>query len=213
VEPLRPVQAAAQRVPVSLEAAAEAPSAAWARQVRSVLLPALPVSAFRPAAAQPTGRRPMARPRAAPARTEALEAGRGAISWRPLLPRRSPARISCARCISGAISSRARRIALRQRTARNCRSTSADDANVSGPTAEPVLCQRIQKRRLQDVLPDGDDRRLPARRVGSDRPPPSLNPSRGPLTSETASGLIRTAVRLIAPRRRGARYPYRISGT
>jgi hypothetical protein len=110
VEPLRPPSAVAQRVPLSQEPSVEAPLAALAHRVRSVPLPALPASALRPAAGHPTGPR-MAPPQGHPARTEALGAGHGAIFRRPILPRRSPAAISCVRYISGASSSRARRTA------------------------------------------------------------------------------------------------------
>jgi hypothetical protein len=109
VGPLRPASAVAPPVPVSLEPAVEAPSAALARRVRSVLLPALPASGLRPAVAHPTGRR-MAPPRGR-ARTQALGAGRGATSRRPIRSSRNPAPTGYVPCTSRAISSKAPRTA------------------------------------------------------------------------------------------------------
>ena len=113
MEPLRPAGAVAQRVPVSVEAAVETAPLVAARRVRSVhrTLPVLPARALPQAVAPPAGRRRMGRPRGQPVRRQALGAGRGATSWRPLPVRKCAAPTSCVPCTSGAMPSRAQPIA------------------------------------------------------------------------------------------------------
>jgi hypothetical protein len=128
VESLGPAWAVAQRVPVEA-----APLAALAHRVRSVhrTLPALPAPALPQEVAQPVRRRRMAWPQVGQGQDRrAPRTGHGAPSWRalPAIRRRS-APSSCVPCTSGAISSRASRTALRLRTASNCRSTFAANAN------------------------------------------------------------------------------------
>lgn len=138
VGPLAPASAVEQRVSVSAGAAVvTAPSAALAPRVRSVPLPALRAWALQQAVAHPMAQRRMGLPRGRTARRQGPGVGRGATSWRPLLSRRSRAPTNCVPCTSSATSSKAPRTASRQRTARNCRSIFAADAN----------CQLAESRR------------------------------------------------------------------
>jgi hypothetical protein len=112
VAPARPAWAAAERASAPAEAALEAVPLVSARRVRSVqrTLPVLLAPVLPQAVAHPVRRR-MGRPRGQPVRRQALGAGRGAASWRPLLVRKCAAPTSCVPCTSGAMPSRAQPIA------------------------------------------------------------------------------------------------------